>query len=158
MSVLINTENLDKIESKLPPIGRELFKLNRTIARTWFGMVTSVYDAVTDAGTTVAQTGQTSARTVAGQARAQTEQVAETSRTAARTVAGQARAEGGQTVATARDEVTGLLEAAEAAVDDSPTGAYEKWTKAELYARAQELDIEGRSTMSKAELVAALRS
>ncbi|MBT8250837.1 MAG: Rho termination factor N-terminal domain-containing protein [Acidimicrobiia bacterium] len=36
--------------------------------------------------------------------------------------------------------------------------AYEEWTKDELYERAQELDIEGRSDMTKDELIAALRS
>ena len=41
---------------------------------------------------------------------------------------------------------------------DRPTGPYESWTKEELYERAQELDIDGRSTMSKNELVKALRS
>lgn len=35
--------------------------------------------------------------------------------------------------------------------------AYEDWTKEELYERAQELDIEGRSEMSKDELIEALR-
>lgn len=34
---------------------------------------------------------------------------------------------------------------------------YEEWTKEELYDRAQELDIEGRSEMTKEELIAALR-
>lgn len=34
---------------------------------------------------------------------------------------------------------------------------YEEWTKDELYERAQELDIEGRSDMDKDELIAALR-
>ncbi|WP_029059263.1 DUF7218 family protein [Stappia stellulata] len=34
---------------------------------------------------------------------------------------------------------------------------YEDWTKEELYGRAQELDIEGRSQMDKAALIAALR-
>ncbi|MFP7571155.1 Rho termination factor N-terminal domain-containing protein [Marivita sp. S2033] len=34
---------------------------------------------------------------------------------------------------------------------------YEDWTKDELYDRAQELDIEGRSDMSKSELIKALR-
>jgi hypothetical protein len=34
---------------------------------------------------------------------------------------------------------------------------YEEWTKEELYARAQELEIEGRSTMDKGELIEALR-
>ena len=35
---------------------------------------------------------------------------------------------------------------------------YEEWTKDELYERAQELDIEGRSDMSKDELIEALRA
>jgi hypothetical protein len=35
---------------------------------------------------------------------------------------------------------------------------YEEWTKDELLQRARELEIEGRSTMTKDELVAALRS
>ncbi|MDF1871389.1 Rho termination factor [Vannielia sp.] len=34
---------------------------------------------------------------------------------------------------------------------------YEEWTKEALYERAQELEIDGRSTMDKAELIAALR-
>lgn len=34
---------------------------------------------------------------------------------------------------------------------------YEDWTKDELYSRAQELDIQGRSDMTKDELIAALR-
>lgn len=35
---------------------------------------------------------------------------------------------------------------------------YDEWSKAELYERAQELGIDGRSSMSKAELISALRS
>ena len=34
---------------------------------------------------------------------------------------------------------------------------YEDWTKDELYQRAQELDVDGRSSMTKDELIAALR-
>ncbi|MBU2360027.1 DUF7218 family protein [Loktanella sp. M215] len=34
---------------------------------------------------------------------------------------------------------------------------YEDWTKDDLYARAQELDVDGRSTMTKDALIAALR-
>lgn len=36
--------------------------------------------------------------------------------------------------------------------------SYEEWTKDELYDRAQELDVDGRSEMSKDELIEALRS
>lgn len=39
-----------------------------------------------------------------------------------------------------------------------PSGAYANWTKEELYERAQELDIDGRSNMTKKQLVTALRS
>ena len=35
---------------------------------------------------------------------------------------------------------------------------YEEWTKDELYDRAKELDIDGRSDMSNDELISALRS
>ena len=34
---------------------------------------------------------------------------------------------------------------------------YEEWTKADLYEKAQEVGIDGRSTMDKEELIAALR-
>jgi hypothetical protein len=36
--------------------------------------------------------------------------------------------------------------------------AYDEWTKDELVRRARELEIEGRSTMSKSELIDALRN
>ncbi|GGL67588.1 DUF7218 family protein [Wenxinia marina] len=35
--------------------------------------------------------------------------------------------------------------------------SYEEWSKDDLYGRAQELDIEGRSDMTKDELIEALR-
>lgn len=35
---------------------------------------------------------------------------------------------------------------------------YEEWTRDDLYARAQELEIEGRSDMNKDELIKALRN
>jgi hypothetical protein len=41
---------------------------------------------------------------------------------------------------------------------DRPSGPYESWSKEELYERAQELDIDGRSGMSKSQLVKALRA
>lgn len=45
----------------------------------------------------------------------------------------------------------------EAAEKGGSSPPYEEWTKAELYDRAIELDIEGRSTMDKDELIEALR-
>lgn len=47
-----------------------------------------------------------------------------------------------------------------AGADETPGSGrpYEQWTKAELYQRAQELDIDGRSTMNKDDLIEALRN
>jgi hypothetical protein len=36
--------------------------------------------------------------------------------------------------------------------------AYEDWTKADLVRRARELDIDGRSTMNKGQLIKAIRN
>ena len=38
------------------------------------------------------------------------------------------------------------------------SGSYEDWSKADLYKRAKEIGIEGRSSMSKGQLVKALRN
>ncbi len=53
---------------------------------------------------------------------------------------------------------------ARASPDQSPSekggraSPYEDWTRDDLYERARELDVDGRSSMSKAELIDALRS
>ena len=52
---------------------------------------------------------------------------------------------------------------AQASDDQSPSEKggkakpYEEWTRDDLYDRAQELDIDGRSDMTKDELISALR-
>lgn len=38
------------------------------------------------------------------------------------------------------------------------SGAYDDWNKDELYAKAKEIGIDGRSSMSKSELIKALRN
>jgi len=38
------------------------------------------------------------------------------------------------------------------------SGTYDDWTKKDLYDRAKELDIDGRSSMSKGQLMKALRN
>lgn len=60
---------------------------------------------------------------------------------------------GSKTVVRSVDK--GVEEALESGVE---TDAMTSWTKDELYEKAQALDIEGRSSMSKDELVAAIRS
>ena len=72
----------------------------------------------------------------------------------------------GDRVADAAEDASGkVVKATDAGVAESaktgarrPTGAYANWSKDELYERAQELDIDGRSGMTKKQLIAALRS
>jgi hypothetical protein len=45
----------------------------------------------------------------------------------------------------------------EAGREGGTSPAYEEWTKEDLYARAQEIGIGGRSAMTKEELIKALR-
>ena len=69
----------------------------------------------------------------------------------------------GQTQAEARRFGDAALESVHGAIrtldpdDDASTG-YERWTRDELYRKAIDLGIDGRSTMTKAELVAAIRA
>ncbi|MGB5758136.1 MAG: hypothetical protein WBM50_14555, partial [Acidimicrobiales bacterium] len=76
MSTFI-TPTLDKIEDRLTPIPKGLFKLNRTLTRAWFEMVGNIFSAVSAAGGRVTDTATTATRTVAGQARAEAEQAAD---------------------------------------------------------------------------------
>jgi ribosomal protein L4 len=120
-----------------------------TGARTVAGQARSAADRT-------ASTAATGARTVAGQARAASTDAADTARSTGKAAAGQARAQADRVAGVAEDEVEGLLDDATDAID--PDTPLEDLTKEELYERAQDRDIEGRSTMSKGELVSALRA
>lgn len=65
----------------------------------------------------------------------------------------------------AEDASDKVVKAADAGIAESsktgarrPSGAFANWSKDELYERAQELDIDGRSNMTKKQLITALRS
>jgi hypothetical protein len=176
------TENLDRLEAALPPVSARVFRLQRAIAGNVCDRLSAVTGAMTDstknfvdtarlsgktvtgqtraAGADVIGTATTGARQVAGQAQAAGTRVAKSARTGARTVSGQANAQGRRLSATAQRETTELLDSAIDAVDDTPGSGrpYEQWTKAELLERARQLDIEGRSGLSKKELIKALRA
>ncbi|MBO6885005.1 MAG: Rho termination factor [Marivita sp.] len=61
-------------------------------------------------------------------------------------------------------EAAARIANAQASDDQNPSreggkaAPYEDWTKDDLYDRAQELDIDGRSDMTKSELISALRN
>lgn len=155
------TQRLDKIEDRLPLLPAKSFALGRATARRTNDVVVAVVSHVARRMETVAKTARTGARTTTGQARSAVERTSKVAETTAKQTIGQAKRQAGATTAASRQATGELLDDATAAVDPdaSPRGiAYEQWTKSDLYERAQELDIDGRSSMSKRQLIAALRS
>lgn len=143
----------------------------RTVAGAVGDGVTNAFHIARDTGATVvgqaqSATGRTvdqaskGAKEVVGQARSAGERTATQASKGVKEVAGQARAQGRR----ANDQLDRVTERtaerAMDAVDPSPSSGtpYEQWSKTELYERAQELDIDGRSTMSKQQLIKALRN
>ncbi len=58
---------------------------------------------------------------------------------------------------TSNEKAARIANTPDASKNGGAASRYEEWTKDELYARAQELDIDGRSDMTTDELIAALR-
>ncbi len=135
MTVSLNA-TLDRVESNLPLIPRRVFRLQRSFADAGFSLACSTYRAINRSSDRVERTAKTGLNTVKGQAKAQAKIATDV----------------------AEGEVSSLLGRANRSVEGNPTERLETWTKADLYERAQELDIEGRSSMDKTQLVTALRS
>ena len=113
-----------------------------------------------DAFERTAETAQRSAKQAAGQAREAAERTANTATGAAKQAAGQARAQSASVADEVDSAANALLDQAERSVDDTSgrPASLDDWTKADLYDRAKELDIDGRSAMDKDDLVAAIRA
>lgn len=141
------------------PLAAKVLQFNRQLA-------TSALDAAGSA-TRVAGTGlrnvtETSRRagaTVVGQTRSAIERTVSTARRGGAEVAGQVEAQGEAVADAVSHESHRVADRAVQAVSDTPGSGtpYEEWTREQLYERAQELDVDGRSTMSKAQLIRALR-
>jgi len=135
MTISINT-TLDRVESRLPLIPRRILRLQRSLADASFSVAKTMLRAISGSSDRVEQSARTGVNTVKGQAKAQANITADVAET----------------------EAASLLGRATRSVEGEEADRLEEWTKADLYERAQELDLEGRSTMSKKQLVAALRS
>jgi cell division septum initiation protein DivIVA len=166
----------------MPSVIEKSQKFNRTVvhatadtagkvAGAVCGGVRQAFTVARDAGATVVgQTRSATARTVSeastgasevvGQVRSAASQTIERASSGAKEVVGQARAQGERAGAEIDEVLDRTADRAIDAVDPAPSSGtpYEQWTKSELYERAQELDVEGRSNMSKRELIAALRA
>ena len=132
----------------------------RTATTAQTGLDQTAGQARSAAGRT-AKAAKSAAKEAAGQARSAAERTAATARESAKQTAGQARAQAKRTRDRAERETEGLIDDAVEAVESNGRRRgvpYEEWTKDELYERAQELDLDGRSSMTKQQLVDALRS
>jgi hypothetical protein len=154
------TTQLDRIENALPPVPARVVRLQRVIAGVAYEQVTDAVQTVVDSSRNLLETARVSARTVTGQTRAAGTDLLATAGRNAKQVVGQTTAQARRVATTTTEEVTDVLDSAIDAVDPTPGSGkpYEQWTKAELLNRAQELGIEGRTTLNKKQLISALRN
>jgi tetrahydromethanopterin S-methyltransferase subunit G len=155
------TRRLDRLEAELPPIPAKALGLTRATAHR---VNTTAAEVASDVGRQIGRFGSTAGEalsTTVGQTRSAVERTSSTARRTSKEAIGQARAQTERTGRAAETSTTALLDDATRAVEpdgDGRPASLDDWTKADLYERAQELDIDGRSSMSKRELVRAIRS
>lgn len=161
------TSALDEIEERLPPLSASVLRLERSISGRSYDAVANAVGHARSSARAVGRRTDHAVRTVVGTAKRAVDTTLSSATTGARTTSGQATAQAqrvGDGVVTAikdsYDEALGTVKSGIRTVDaddDASTG-YDRWTKAELYEKATELDIEGRSAMTRAQLLSAIRS
>lgn len=139
---------------------RKIIDFNRTLVYRTAETAGGAVRTVADGAGRVAEASLVAGRTVVGQTRAAIDRTVASASKGTAEVSGQVDAQGAAVATTIDHEANRIADRANEAVDPKPgTGVpYEDWTRAELYQRAQELDIDGRATMNKAQLVRALRA
>jgi hypothetical protein len=142
------------------PLPTRIIELNKAVIAVTAETTRAVADTMSSGAQRAWTTLRTTGATVVGQARSAAVRSADEAAAGAREVVGQASAQGAEASQQLRTIANDTARAATVAVEGKPGRGvpYEDWSKAELYERAQELGIEGRSTMSKPELIAALRT
>jgi hypothetical protein len=154
------TTRLDDLETSLPRIPSAALSACRAATRRATAIATSAYDKASPRFETIGSQVGTAVRTAAGQARSAAGRSVDTVKHNVAEATGQARAQTVAVVDVIEDETVGLLDDATKSVDPQTINpaSLTDLSKDELYERAQAADIDGRSTMSKAQLGTALRS
>jgi hypothetical protein len=139
---------------------RKIIELNKTVAQSAMQTTASALKLVGDSVKTVTEASRVAGKTVVGQTRSVIDRTWATTVSGVHEVTGQAEAQGAKVAATLDSQANRVVDHAIHSVDGKPhTGTpYEQWSREQLYERAQELAIDGRSAMNKKQLVAALRS
>ena len=143
-----------------PTLARKIYEFNKAIATSGFGAAKSVYDVVADGVSTATVTARDAGKTVVGQTRSAVDRTVGQATVGAKEVSGQARAQATRASNRIEQVAERTADRAIDVVEGGPSSGtpYESWSKDDLYERAQELEIDGRSTMNKRELIAALRA
>jgi phage-related protein len=153
---------LDKIELNMPELPKKIFAYNRVAADRVVAQTRRNNDLVVDAFRPVVKMADTGVRTIVGTAKWAAEQTASTAATGVRSVIGQTQAQVKRTASTLSDQTSDLVEEAAdrvvAAEKSAERVALKSMTKAELYQMAQDIDIEGRADMNKAQLITAINN
>jgi len=153
---------LDEFEARIPELPKKVYAYNRAVARLAVAQAHRNNEMVIDAFRPVVRVADTGVRTVVGTTRWAFEQTTDTAVTGVRSVVGQAKAQAQRTSSTLRKQTTGLVDEAThraaAAERQVERAVLTSMTKAELYQMAQDLDIEGRADMTKAQLVTAINA
>lgn len=154
------TERLEQLEQRVPVLPKKIVAYNRVVAERAFAQARRNNELVVDAFRPVVKTADTGVRTIVGTTKWAVEQTAGTALTGARSIVGQAKAQAKRTATTLQDQTTDLVDEATdrvvAAEQSVERTALRSMKKAELYQMAQDLDIDGRAEMTKAQLVAAI--
>lgn len=138
---------------------RKIIQLNVAVAQQAVGVTASAFRLVNDGVRNVLDTSRTAGKTVVGQGRSVVERTTATATAGVKEVTGQAEAQGKKVAEVVDKQANRIVDRATNAVDGKPNSgtAYEQWTRAQLLERAKEVDVTGRSAMSKQELISALR-
>lgn len=153
-------QRLDDLERRLPPIPRKAVVLGRAGADRIGATTGSIARDVGRQISRVTTVASHAVNTSVGQTRSAIDRTATAARRNTNEAVGQARAQTTRSGRAAERGAIALLDDAARAVDpgNGSPAVLDEWTKAELYDRAQELDIQGRSTMGKRELIDAIHA
>lgn len=154
------TRRLEELEHRMPELPKKVVAYNRVAAGRAIAQARRNNELVVDAFRPVVKVADSGVRTVVGTTRWAVEQTADTAATGVRTVVGQAKAQAKRAASTLNTQTVDLVEEATdrvaAAERSVERAALTSMTKAELYQMAQDIGIDGRADMTKAQLVAAI--
>ncbi len=151
-----------QFEDRLPELPKKVVAYNRIAAERAFAQTRRNNELVIDAFRPVVKAADTGVRTVVGTTKWAVEQTAGSAVTGVKTIVGQTRAQVQRTAGTLNDQTVELVDEATdravAAEKSVERAALKSMTKAELYQMAQDIDIDGRADMTKAQLIVAINN